>query len=182
MPGHPQPEVLAASCTQSISKRFSSIPQQTPSEGKNAQECLFLRNNKHRLFRFMYKVFLSTQGLILTDTECVYSVLPTKLRLQQMRNGPDAPTSMGVIAQAAVWQILLPFFPLPMLCIWFLTWSQVLTGKLPLTNAQISLSLLFPPPFLSSSHHFWASCRAVKQMPKLSMHKRASCHVVLQLS
>lgn len=50
----------------------------------------------------MYKVFLSTQGLILTDIECVYSVLPAKLRLQQTRNGPDASIAMGVIAQAAL--------------------------------------------------------------------------------
>lgn len=49
-----------------------------------------------------YKVFLSTQFLILTDTDCVYSVLPTKLRLQQTRNGPDAPSAIGVIPQAAL--------------------------------------------------------------------------------
>lgn len=76
---------------------------------------------------------------------------------------------MGVIAQAALWQILLLFFSLPMLSA-----SDSLSD--PKSSMQRCLSLMYKSlssisPTISSSHYFWASCVVVKQMPKLSMQK-----------
>lgn len=134
------------------------------------------------MFRLTYKVFLSTQLLILTDTNFVYSVLPTNWDFSRQEVALMHSVIPQVVPQAALWQILLPFFPLPMLSASESISDPKFSRQAFLSLMYKYLSLLFPPPFLSSSHYFWASCMAVKGMPKLCMHKTTWCPVVLQLS
>lgn len=87
-----------------------------------------------------YKVFLSTQFLILTDTDCVYSVLPTKLTSADKKWPWCTQCNGGHTSGCPLTNPAPILSPANAQCIW----SQVLTAKLPLTNTQFPLSSISP--------------------------------------